>query len=779
MDSPSPVIFKRSKGKPAQRTRQSAENDDVVSAQEAAEESPSTLATKLKNKVKRAKKSKLSFGGADEEESGGEAFQVKKSNLSRKLALGTHPASIALNLEKVTISQSGPTYNEAYLKELKASTPSSRPPPVSDPYDADMSMNVDEVSSTMVADAESSFTEAIIPTESSIKAAKERREKLRKTGVSGEEDFISLSVVRRADEPEGPHPMSRLVREEDEMGEGDDEFAEYTSAQERIALGKKSRKVEAAKRRDAMKEMIADAEEDEETAEWMHEQLRRGGHAATASRGSTPSKIKEVYKPTPIPAVTPIPTLGPAIARLTEQLTNLTTSHASNTAALSALARERTEIDEREVEMREMVGRAEDKRAWFESFKEWLDGVAGFLDEKYPLLEDLEKEHLSLLQERFDMINKRRRLDDEDDLSTIFGSLPPPPEPESHETDELGRVVPRPSPAAQKHERREARERRRAARPPKKTEEEEGYSTDSELAPHDQSAYRDALKSLKARTKDVLVDVKAAEFIDPAKGRWGTWRSRYTESYVGAWGGLGVVSVWEFWVRLESVGWDCIEDSRSLDSFRWYEGLYAYSRPNFDEGEEGHEDLGPDGDLVASMISTAVIPRLAAVIAGGALDPYSEADVRRAADLFEEVEASVESGNPKLQTLLKAVVTSFQTAVVDAETLLARFKAVGRGLPAFEPQAIPARRRFLSRRVKLLRNLLRWRKHTGERFGVGALATRLVEQCVIDVAESGWEVGGEDIARTVSVIDNLQDIVLTLCSFVAIGGYNASGGTST
>lgn len=37
------------------------------------------------------------------------------------------------------------------------------------------------------------------------------------------------------------------------------EFAEFTSAQERIALGKKSRKVEASKRRDAMKEMIADA----------------------------------------------------------------------------------------------------------------------------------------------------------------------------------------------------------------------------------------------------------------------------------------------------------------------------------------------------------------------------------------------------------------------------------------------------------------------------------------------------------------------------------------
>ena len=36
------------------------------------------------------------------------------------------------------------------------------------------------------------------------------------------------------------------------------EFAEYTSAQERIALGKKSRKAEAKKRREEMESLIAD-----------------------------------------------------------------------------------------------------------------------------------------------------------------------------------------------------------------------------------------------------------------------------------------------------------------------------------------------------------------------------------------------------------------------------------------------------------------------------------------------------------------------------------------
>ncbi|KAG5653109.1 hypothetical protein H0H81_002256 [Sphagnurus paluster] len=742
MDSPAPVIFKRPKAKSAQRIRQASPDLNAQKLeQEVPDDSPSMVAAKLKTKVKRAKpKPVLSFGGTEEEEGGGEVFQVKKSNLSRKLALGTHPASVPLNLEQATISR--PTYDQAYLNELKASTPSSRPPPVGE-YDADITMDVDQVAS-MDVDGADLITEAVIPSESSIKVARERRKRIQKTGVSGEEDYISLSLVRQSDEPQGPHPESRLVREEDELGEGDDEFAEYTSAQERIALGKKSRKLEASKRRDAMKEMIADAqEEDEEMAEWEEKQLRRGGHAMSQA---TMPKPKEVYKPAPIPAAAPIPTLDPAMARLSEQLNLLTLSHAKNTTAIDSLAKERAEIDDREKEMREMVGRAEDKRAWFESFKDWLEGVAGFLDEKYPLLEKLEEEHVSLLQERFEMITSRRRAEDEGDLSNIFGDLPSPPpaELEAEEVDELGRTIPKPSPVALKRERRDARTRRRQRRLQEKrkaVEAEEGYSTDAELPSHDQSAYADALKALAVRKKDVLADVRAEEFLDPGKGRWGAWRERYSESYVGAWGGFGVVSVWEFWVRLEM-------DSRSLDSFKWYQGLYVYSRPG--DGEMGENPLGPDGDLVASMISTAVIPRLSVLMAGGALDPYSEVHIKRAIDLVEEVEATVAEGNAKLQVLIKSIMTSFQTAITDTEAVLAKFKAAQIRPPTFDPEAIPARRRFLARRIKLLRNLLRWRKHTGEHDGLGALAKRLVGNCFIDVARSGWEVGGEELARTVA-----------------------------
>lgn len=88
------------------------------------------------------------------------------------------------------------------------------------------------------------------------------------------------------------------------------------------------------------------------------------------------------------------------------------------------------------------------------------------------------------------------------------------------------------------------------------------------------------------------------------------------------------------------------QDPRSLDSFKWYQGLYNYSRPG---AEAGDGELGPDGDLVSSMISSAIIPRISKTIEVGAFDVYSEKHVKRAVDLLEELEASIDAGNPKMQ----------------------------------------------------------------------------------------------------------------------------------
>jgi GC-rich sequence DNA-binding factor len=72
MTSPPPLIFKRTKSKPPQRKRDSspdnAKGERIEEDITGAEESPSTLAIKLKKKAKQStkSKSKLSFGGDDE-----------------------------------------------------------------------------------------------------------------------------------------------------------------------------------------------------------------------------------------------------------------------------------------------------------------------------------------------------------------------------------------------------------------------------------------------------------------------------------------------------------------------------------------------------------------------------------------------------------------------------------------------------------------------------------------------------------------------------------------
>ncbi|CDO69908.1 hypothetical protein BN946_scf184884.g67 [Trametes cinnabarina] len=757
------VIFKRTKSKPPQRGRISTPDADTApttGTEADAEESPSDVAAKLKKKTRAKARSTLSFGG-DEEEGEGEVFKLKKSSLSRKVALrndlpGISPAPFE---PLITPTSTGPKYDAAYLNELKANTPSARRPMPAEEtvsYDADVSMDVDSATQVSALSGLSGEPDADtdIPSASSILAAKQKRERLRATKASGQEDYISLSLTRRDDYSRGPHPDSRLVREEDELGDADDEFAEYTAAQERIALGKKSRKLEALKRREEMTEMIVDAEEeDEETREWEQAQLRRGG---LRSETAEPAP-KPVYKPAPIPSVTPIPTMGAAMARLTQSMSELTVSHAEHSAAMSKLGEEQRLLEQREKEMREMIAKAEEKRSWFSAFRDWVESVATFLDEKqFPQLEKLEDEHIAIIKERADMIAQRRKAEDEDDLTLFFG-IPPQLQHQPDEVDELGRVIPSANPAVGRADRTAAREgrrlRRRAANQQKQREEEEGYSTDASLPPADAEDYRVAMGKLMLDAKEIMADVKAEEFRDPnlGLGKWfGEWRSKFDDIYRGAWGGLGMVSAWEFWVRLEILGWNPLERPRSLDSFNWYDALYNYSRPRAaDDEDDGFEpELGPDGDLVSAMITTALIPRFCRLLEGGALDAYSSSDVRRLIDLAEQMEASgVERHSLKFELVLKAVHTVFATAVAATEASLTPFLDLNQ--PRFDPAAIPARRRFLMRRYKLLRNLLQWRRYAGDKYGLGVLATRLITSSMLPVAETGWEVGGEEIMRKV------------------------------
>lgn len=102
-----------------------------------------------------------------------------------------------------------------------------------------------------------------------------------------------------------------------------------------------------------------------------------------------------------------------------------------------------------------------------------------------------------------------------------------------------------------------------------------------------------------------------------------------------------------------------------------------------------------------------------------------------------------------IQMFMKSVFVVFQRAFALAQETAAPYIALNS--PQFNPDSIPARRRYLARSQKLLNNTMRWRKYSGERYGIGQLITNFLASCMLPVAEGGWEVGGEDSIRKVSV----------------------------
>ncbi len=158
------------------------------------------------------------------------------------------------------------------------------------------------------------------------------------------------------------------------------------------------------------------------------------------------------------------------------------------------------------------------------------------------------------------MIQARRRAENEDDLSMFLGSLPTLPHTAPEELDEMGRVIPRLNAESTRGDRRAARAARRAVRlKNRQGEDEEGYSTDATLPSSDAADYLAALQRLSRQRDQILSDVKVKEFKDPSLGigvRFAAWRERFEDSYVGAWGGLALVGAWEFWTRLEMLGWN-------------------------------------------------------------------------------------------------------------------------------------------------------------------------------------------------------------------------------
>lgn len=159
------------------------------------------------------------------------------------------------------------------------------------------------------------------------------------------------------------------------------------------------------------------------------------------------------------------------------------------------------------------------------------------------------------------MIDKRRMDDNEDDLVLLYG-VPVDIQGDDNQADELGRAMPS-STAPQSSVRRERRQERARRHSSGFQDDmqtsEEGYATDSELSHSDLADYEQAIGALRKKVQaNIFRDVKAKAFRDPKQGIavwFKEWKDRYPDIYQSAFGGMGLVQAWEFWARVELIGW--------------------------------------------------------------------------------------------------------------------------------------------------------------------------------------------------------------------------------
>ena len=315
------------------------------------------------SKPKPKSKLRMSFNPSetsmnDDEDQESEVVIPKRHGLGRKAmerSAGQHTASQNMSA-RINQDQDRPTYSNDYLKELRDSTPSTPKTSTDDePSKAvDVAAKFGEV---MTVSGQSH-----IPSEAEIREKKARRARLAMEH-GAEEDFISLedddaahvsdwdAVVRG----EKPAPDTRLIRDDEDFAEGFEEYVEDG----KISLGRKAEREKKQKDREAMRELINDAEgiseEDDSDVE-----EKAAYEAAQTKAAMGHGKSDGIDRPKTPPKVTSLPRLASSFERLRISLASMQNAKTQMIARMEELRKEKADIADREIEIQAMIKEAGD-----------------------------------------------------------------------------------------------------------------------------------------------------------------------------------------------------------------------------------------------------------------------------------------------------------------------------------------------------------------------------------------------------------------------------------
>ncbi|KAL2831815.1 nineteen complex-related protein 2-domain-containing protein [Aspergillus cavernicola] len=314
------------------------------------------------SKLKQKSKTRLSFGAGETSMTDGgsgesEVVVPKKHGLGRRVleknasqqSITPSGSNNQLPL-RVGPEQDRPSYNEDYLKELRNLTHSTPKPTTDDEIsnEVDVAAKFGEIMKVTAPSA--------IPTEAEIREKKSRRARLAKEKESHsltEQDYISLEENANDDwELVDKEDLrdTRLVRDDEDFAEGFDEYVEDG----RISLGKKAEREHKKKQREAMRELIEEAEalSDEEDSDLEE----KAAYEASQARAAMGYGGKDpVGRPKTPPKMTSLPRLSTCLDRLRTSLAVLEKSRSQMINQMEELRKEKADISVREVEIQALI----------------------------------------------------------------------------------------------------------------------------------------------------------------------------------------------------------------------------------------------------------------------------------------------------------------------------------------------------------------------------------------------------------------------------------------
>jgi hypothetical protein len=316
----------------------------------------------IRPKAKQKSKLNLSFGEtsmADDDDQDSGVVIPKRHGLGRK-AMERSAVQRTLDSSaapRVSQDSDRPSYSHDYLKELRDSTPST--PKVSTDDEKDRTVDV----AAKFGEVMKVSGQSAIPSEAEIREKKARRQRLAlEHGANvNEEDYIALDdnaarddddwdAVARGDKEE--HTDTRLVRDDEDFAEGFDEYVEDG----KISLGKKAEREQKRKDRDAMRELINDAEGISDSDDSDIEE--KAAYEATQTKAAMGSRSDGIDRPRTPPKMTSLPKLSHSLERLRLSLATMETAKTQMISRMEDLRKEKADIAVREVEIQKMIKEA-------------------------------------------------------------------------------------------------------------------------------------------------------------------------------------------------------------------------------------------------------------------------------------------------------------------------------------------------------------------------------------------------------------------------------------